>query len=346
MKISDIIFSQYLSERERKAATKQIAESEERGRDRVECEYRKTRLELKWLDKIRNYLNELFAELAIVGRTNLKNEQVHFFPKEEFDEVTGKGAGIVTAVYNLETDLSIYADKETVEEIAANPKLLLFLMVLHEAVHSEQYHKFFAFKEENCGKNRLTFEAHRLGYFNQNIEENDFNSHEHFRGFNEAITQRTVLKIIKKHSAELVGFFKIRDKEKLKECLEEDAAEYSDEIAVVDKIAETLARKNKETKKAVWQRFAKGSFTGRIMHLREIEKTFGAGSLRVLAAMQSGIKPPIINSKNYAKSSTKILRFFSLSDQREKDKIALEILNQRERFAYLQRKREAEKLMS
>ena len=334
------VFGAHLSEKEREKVVRAIAASKKTGCERIDGEYRKTAEENLWLRKIVDYMNEELGALGVRRRSVLSKEMVHFLPIEIFSEGLDENNEATTGEYFFGV---ICVQKELIEKTMASPKLTLIQTVLHEGLHSEQIHKAFAFKKKDS---QLLSKLYRTGYLNRSLEENEPGQHEHFRGFNEAITQWLAAKIIKKHAVELAKIIKLENSAKLNEFLQEAESVFADEIAVVDKIVGTLARKNKETKKDVWQRFAKGSFTGKMMQLREIERNFGAGSLRVLAAMLSGIKATLTNPRQDFNVNREILKYFSIDDQKAKDKIALEILNQRERFAYLQRKREAEKSKS
>lgn len=76
-----------------------------------------------------------------------------------------------------------------------------------------------------------------------------------------------------------------------------------------------------------------------MMHLRDIEKTFGKGSLRVLAAIDCGTKnnPPI--QKYREKNNNKILEYFETDNEENKEQIARSILNERERMKYINRRK-------
>jgi hypothetical protein len=45
-----------------------------------------------------------------------------------------------------------------------------------------------------------------------------------------------------------------------------------------------VAKAKNETRDEVWQRIKKGYFTGELMHLRDIERTLGPGTLEKVAA--------------------------------------------------------------
>jgi hypothetical protein len=101
-----------------------------------------------------------------------------------------------------------------------------------------------------------------------------------FLGFNEAITDLMTQEILTEHQAELT-----RD---LKLSAEEIAASSSDRYGYCDAvewIIAKIAEKNQEDKSVVWNKFKLGMLTGKIMHLREIEKTLGTGALRLIANM-------------------------------------------------------------
>jgi D-mannonate dehydratase len=56
----------------------------------------------------------------------------------------------------------------------------------------------------------------------------------------------------------------------------------------MDSILQRLAERSGESVEAVWERFQRHHFSGNMMHLRDIERAFGPGTLRVYATVRAG----------------------------------------------------------
>jgi hypothetical protein len=109
-----------------------------------------------------------------------------------------------------------------------------------------------------------------------------------------------------------------------------------DHIKILDIIIQKIARKKSEDQREVWKRMKNGQFTGEIKSLdRDVEQTFGKGSMRVLAALDSGTKEGL----SFNEVRQKILAYFESDDETEKDTLADEVLNYRENYKYKIRKK-------
>jgi hypothetical protein len=86
------------------------------------------------------------------------------------------------------------------------------------------------------------------------------------------------------------------------------------EIEIVEIIIQKVAEKKGEDRELVWQRFKRGLFSGEMMHLRDIEETFGKGSLRILASLESEDVPVAM-----------VKKYFESENETEKNAIAREI---------------------
>lgn len=69
--------------------------------------------------------------------------------------------------------------------------------------------------------------------------------------------------------------------------------------------------------------------TGEMMHLRDVERVFGPGALRMLAAAYSGTR-----DLESSEVDEKLFRYFETDDKNEQDEIANDILNDRELEEY------------
>ena len=101
-------------------------------------------------------------------------------------------------------------------------------------------------------------------------------------------------------------------------------------IDIVDAIVAKIAERNGESKESVWDRFKRGMYRGEMTHLKEIETIYGKGSLRVLAALESGTRRSLVRDEVIEKLGL----FFKTDNEQERNKLAQEVLNERERLRY------------
>ncbi len=86
---------------------------------------------------------------------------------------------------------------------------------------------------------------------------------------------------------------------------------YADAIQIIESIARRIAYESGRDENEVWDDFKRGLFTGSVIHLRHIEKVYGAGSLRYLAEMPLGAYEYEGNSEAYEWEIEQMKDFFS-----------------------------------
>jgi hypothetical protein len=109
-------------------------------------------------------------------------------------------------------------------------------------------------------------------------------------------------------------------------------------MEIIDLVIDKIAAKKGESKDEVWNRFKKGFFDGSMMHLRDVEETFGKGSLRVFAHI-GHYRTNNISEEQEFKANNLMRRYFGSDDDKERDKIARQIMLEREHLKYRQRKK-------
>lgn len=80
-------------------------------------------------------------------------------------------------------------------EKSGRSRLALYKTIFHEAIHIASFRKYHADAEQRI------FQSYRTGYNTQHTREEN---HEHFRGLNEAVVDKTVMDILRKHQEELI----------------------------------------------------------------------------------------------------------------------------------------------
>jgi len=159
--------------------------------------------------------------------------------------------------------------------------------IAHIALH-EMIHAYSAIRYDLDAAGELN--SAKLGYNTTGIKsgaekssgepETELEVSQLFLGFNEAITDLMAQEILDKHQADLSQNLNISAEE-----INASPLKRYGYCAAVEWLLVKIAEKNNEDKSVVWNKFKLGMLTGQIMHLREIEKTLGAGALRLFANM-------------------------------------------------------------
>jgi hypothetical protein len=296
-----------------------IKERQLKGLEKIPGELEKNQEELKAIEIINELLSKYITSLGLKAKEYLHPDRVHFVDgktaKKKFSD-SSHGAE-----YNPLHD-SILANTESMTE---KGRLHLYRVLLHELTHYYSYKADFAIGE----KEKIIH--YRLGYDLYNVF--DDMTHEHFRGFNEAITEKISQEILQTNLVYLKDEFKVTNDEISKSRFR---GIYDDYIDLLNMIINKMAEELKVSVDSIWKNFKKGYFSGDMMQLRDIEKVFGPGSLRVLGALYS---PGSVKRGSNRKSLDKINEFFAEEDQAKRDILANKILSERERLKYKEHKR-------
>lgn len=281
----------------------------------IEGEYLKTPEEVKIIEKFNEYLNEEFEELDIKEKVDIKPEQIHLLPKDVYNRLPNISSKTETRAFFSPLNQKICIDKDHYKN-----RLNLYKSILHESIHAVSFLKFIVGeKEKKPPLRRSGYDIGTMGEF----------EHEYFEGLNEMIVDDIVREILVKHADELRKELKVTKWEEEKT----NGIFYSRDILRI--IIEKIARNNREKEGEIWTGFKRGLFTGEMMHLREVERTFGKGSLRVLAALECGTKKEIPNEEAYKK----VLNYFQTDSDEGRDKIANEILAEEKLKKYKKQKK-------
>ena len=272
----------------------------------IEGELEKTEEEVEVINKINEYLNKEFIELGIKDRSEIVPEQIHLLPEDVYRK---KFPDIDVDAFHDSLNQGICLNK------SSHPsRTELYVAILHECIHLASAKNYYY----NINRDKIF--QYRSGYISFNPREDE---HEHFRGLNEMVVDGVRADILKKYGKKFAKEFKFSKQEKKKTF---DAYP----PLILDVIINKIADKNKEKKDVIWKRFKKGLFTGEMMPLREVERAFGKGALRILASLESGASREVKDEKVYSK----ILTYIDTDDEKEREKIADEILVERERVRY------------
>jgi hypothetical protein len=269
----------------------------------IEGEYLKSPEEFKIIKSFNKYLNEEQEDLGIKDKVEIVPEQIHLLPKDVYNRMQGISSKTETRAIFSPLNQKICIDKDHYKN-----RLNLYKSILHESIHAASFSKFIVGEKEK--RPPLRRSGYHIGTLMEDVK------HEYFEGLNEMIADETARDILTKHRDELRKELNITSWEERKTT----GSFYSRDI--LHTIIEKIADKNNEEERNTWTRFKRGLFTGEMMHLREMERTFGKGSLRVLAAVECGTKEGIPDEEAHKKA----LDYFQIDNEEERDKIANEIL--------------------
>lgn len=306
-------------------ANSDIFQSEQKGFDtKFYGEVEKTEAEIQNIYKIGEALKNELSDMGIAGNFKIDPRQFHFILADA--ETLKRGHAYLNPKNN---QIVIYRLNEPVlvlREIAGALTKEIFdqrqilrenetMRILHEMTHSLSHRKYELSEKEANFTGIKPFKyvnvnhTYRVGY---HMESSKRKNHETvmFEGFNEAVVQKTTLDILDKLNTKEI--------EKQKNAT---SPYYQDEIQVLNKIIEKISEYKKLSKEEVWRKIKKEQFTGHMMHLRDVEKAFGEGSLYLLATMHHTMPK---EKKNL------YLAYFSTEDPELRSEIGKELLGDRE----------------
>lgn len=310
----NFIFGEGLPDSEKNRLASGLMKRKKEYQQKIEGEYEKAQEELRFIELINKYIEEEFKEVGIENFSKIDPNQLHIVSRDSYEKLEANEdfIGYVSPMQSV-----AYINKD-----AMRNRLEFYKNILHESIHLCSFERNQVVVEDND----LYISNYRTGYLNERdrINENG-ETHEHFRGLNEGITDLIVEEILKKHRLEIADELKITNQE------ENQSVNWMRYRTLVKEVIFRISEKQGEEYQTVWKKFERGYFTGEMMHLRDVEDVFGKGSLRILAAAFS-------EYENKDEIDEKIFEYFDAKTEEEKDDLAKEILKEREFAIYLKRK--------
>ncbi|MFO0704926.1 MAG: hypothetical protein U0517_03105 [Candidatus Andersenbacteria bacterium] len=318
----------------------------EEGKLPVEGELSKTPDHLEIIEMSDALIQKEFQELGLLQPMFLAPERVHYFSENEFQKhyakPTGKpnyevggyadihlGAtyisvenpnvqdflvesrgGVRYAAGDIaleefphddperEKKIDIRADELESNWHAQVKKLALLARTMHEALHLASFEKYYKNSNDE-------YRGSRSGYYAYLDGKGSFAS------LNEAITEKIAWELVDK-KLEMVPEGPIEWKRDTKARTES----YDDDRYILDIIVEKIAAQKQELGDVVWRRFKMGYLSGRVMHLRDIERTFGKGALRMYAEL---------TPETVEKNKRVLVTYFESDDPKERAELEKEI---------------------
>ncbi len=265
----------------------------------VEGEPLKNERELWIVKKINEYINEEFKLLGLSANPDLSPECFHFLPQEVYSkqlkEDTSADSKAVSANYVFLKG-AIYINSD------AGNNLRLFVDALHESLHYLSVATIQIYPQRGVGQRRLGYQITQVRKGSETIQRP--------MGFNEAVTEAVNAEIVHRHKDEL--------KNKFPDEKDSYLFSYTAGRDLLDLIINKIAVGTDDNSEKIWHRIKLGLFTGGMTHLRNIEKTFGKNSLKILAMFSHWVPN---------ETKKKIVAYFETNDLSERQKIADELLS-------------------
>ncbi len=227
-------------------------------------ELEKTPGERAAIELFDKFLKQEFLELDIPEVPELRPDRFHVMSEAWFSKHRNKSTqGSYVHLY----------DKTLISRERPGSPVQVYTTILHEAIHSVAKLKIRLSGEEAIPT------IYRLGYDIKNTSDTD-NAHAHLVGFNEGVVELTTQDIFEKREKEIAARLNLSKRE-----MEEAKFYYADGRAVTRSLCHGLGEATGVGPKVAWDKIKRGQFTGEMMHLRDIERTYGKGSLRILDAL-------------------------------------------------------------
>lgn len=282
-----------------------LEEEREKAGEKIEGELEKSLEEKEYIQDVTDYLNEELKELGIKKDFKFSPDQMHFLSKRDFEKRFPEGKiGANSAIM----ENKIFFNKT----VYGGHKVAFLLALAHEITHLASQAKFYA----NTETAKVALRGSGIAVQNRPKK------HEHFRGFNEAITDRVVTDVLKKHENEVIDKFKLTEEDFGKSKMRYDGYQ-----RILRAVTNGISKEKNEPEKESWRRIKKSFFTGRISNLKEVDEVFGKGSLRLLSSLGS-----IGQTKDlgFPEINKKVLKYFATEDIGERQGIAEEVLTEEE----------------
>lgn len=279
-----------LNEEETEKAENKILDDIIKGQELYkEGELEKTEFEKEMILLADVMLENEFERLGLKYDHFIPDEHIHVISEEFARDVLPNKASAVFDSYEQQVCV-VRRENES--------KIKLFHDLLHEMVHSVSHIKYAVLEDD--------IKNYRVGYALKNHRDGI----KYLESFNEALTEDLTQTLLFKNREVLYDTFQISK-------LNTPSA-YSDGIMVIDNIVIGLSESSKVPEHIIRDKFYKGLFTGEMMFLREIDRVFGEGSLRLLSFLAPNAGASIFSLYR---------KYFSLSiSEQERYNVAQEIV--------------------
>jgi hypothetical protein len=221
-------------------------------------------------DQVYRYVKEYIAKEIDLDRVHFLSEDAYL--NDVSDMETG---GLSNGNYVMTAKAVFLRNKESgggkVYRNDFERRLDILKLFQHEALHMTSYEADYALEGKKV-------DLYRQGYMVFNPKY----GFERFRGLNEAVVETENIALFAEEIPELREEFGGEEKERE---WHKGRKIYERYRMVLENIMEAVSRYRGVDGAEVWKEYEEGLFTGKLGHLKVIDKIYGPGSVRLLASM-------------------------------------------------------------
>lgn len=264
----------------------------------------KTPEELESIDVTLDILHKEVVRLCGENSFKVAPENIHILEQSAAEEMEGES--LLAGRAFPASGEAVIAD---IENVGALEKLHT---IVHESTHL--YSSSIATMRPDTN-NELEQIRDKAGYVSTARITPTRVTRNNFEGLDEAVVEKVSLSVITElfhRQEELFGEerYDVSDFTRFMGNFHRISA-YADAIQIIESIVRRVARESERDEGEVWDDLKRGTFTGSVMHLRQIEKVYGPGSLRYLAEMPLGAYEYEGNQEAYEREIEQMKEFFS-----------------------------------
>lgn len=226
-----------------------------------------------FVEEVRALLNKEYQSLGLEMECGAWYEQYHLFDNSGDSPVAlGCGSSICDGfgVYMNRSSFANHLDK--------------FMVILHETIHLDEYAVHEIRNNPDDPKEFKSFQK-RSGYA---ITQGEVGQQSFlFNRFGESVVQMWMLEIVMRNFSDLSKKYGFTRDEFMGANIP-----YQDEVNELSGLITEMSEQKNEKFIDTWNRIKRGVITGKLMHLRDIERILGHGALRLLAGSEQSAKKP------------------------------------------------------
>lgn len=287
-------------EEEKKAYSEALKKWSHEASIPIEGELEKTEEEVKMVESINSIVEAELKSLGIEAYDPIPPESMHILSGAVFNERFPSFEG---RAFYRSTDDVIYVNRDKTYTKAG-----LFSDLMHEIVHRTSTKKFYADRDGSIYSARVGYRVRSPWKEPERAKR--------LVGFNELMTDLTVYKMLLKNQSlveERMGI--------TKEDIRGPIYGYMDYSPILESIVKKVAADKDSSSTDVFDDFERGLFENNIMVLKNVERSFGKGSLEILSLLQT------LKEKNDNDTLGEMIKkFFTEENETERQNLRSEIL--------------------
>ena len=266
----------------------------------IDGELEKNEEEVLMLETINSFISDELEQLGIDTYEPISPERVHLLPESLYKE---KFPDSTTKAFFLSTSDVVYLKRDT-----TSTKAQIFSTLLHELIHRASIKKFY------YNQDSRSISDARLGY-RLNSPWKEEGRQNRLRGFNELMTDFTVYKILLKNLQKLNADLGIT-----KEDVQGPIFSYMHYGPILESILKKISAEKAVPLGKVFEDLERGQFASNLLVLKDVERSFGRGSLEVLSLLES-----LDDKEENQKLEQMIKDYFSEQDDEMRDFLGAKI---------------------